>query len=179
MPRFPAALQRGLGRVLNTLRLARLNSLLRLWRKGNHGLSWGMGVGFKTLHFIRRSNRPKTTTSGENSSAILKMRNKWVCQRYNYPNLNRRAVGFPVKGIGVYSPHKNRGENMVEAKRCFIHRWNPNKTIDSICCDCCLTVCNEPSLARAEESEKKHECPGGVINRFKGGLGQPVAGWVG
>jgi hypothetical protein len=64
---------------------------------------------------------------------------------------------------------------MIDPERYFVHRWNPDRTIDSICSVCCLTACTEPSLARAQAREEQHECPSWALDRFKGGLGRPVS----
>ena len=64
---------------------------------------------------------------------------------------------------------------MIDPERYFIHQWNPNRTIDSVCSVCNSTVCTESSLARVQECEEKHECPSWAADRFNGGLGHPVS----
>jgi len=64
---------------------------------------------------------------------------------------------------------------MIDPERYFIHQWNPNRTIDSICSVCGLTACTELSLARVQTCEEQHECPDWAIGRFMGRLGQPVS----
>ena len=42
----------------------------------------------------------------------------------------------------------------------FDHRWCSEGMVESICTVCSETVCREPTLLLAEESEAAHECPG-------------------
>jgi hypothetical protein len=64
---------------------------------------------------------------------------------------------------------------MTDPARYFVHRWNPDKTIDSICSVCGLTACKESTLALAQDCEKRHRCPDWAVGRFNGGLGRIVS----
>jgi hypothetical protein len=63
---------------------------------------------------------------------------------------------------------------MNDSERYFIHRWNSDRTIDSVCSFCNLRVCSERSLLRAQECEAKHACPAWSAAGFIGELGKQV-----
>jgi hypothetical protein len=46
----------------------------------------------------------------------------------------------------------------------FVHRWNQDRTVDSICTVCYATVCCEPALSMLKEWEDAHECPGSALH---------------
>jgi hypothetical protein len=47
----------------------------------------------------------------------------------------------------------------------FVHRRNADRTIDSICTTCFVTVCQEATLTLARDGENKHMCPGSIDER--------------
>ena len=49
----------------------------------------------------------------------------------------------------------------------FVHRLNNDGTIDSICCDCFITVANAASEAALEREERMHKCNAWQIARYK------------
>ena len=49
----------------------------------------------------------------------------------------------------------------------FVHRLNNDGTIDSICCDCFITVATATSESALQREEQKHMCDAWVIERYK------------
>jgi hypothetical protein len=75
------------------------------------------------------------------------------------------------------------GDRMIDPERYFIHQWNSDHTIDSICSVCGLTACTEPTLSRAQEGEEQHQCPDWALGlvrfdakRIATPIGKPVTG---
>jgi len=49
---------------------------------------------------------------------------------------------------------------MSSPQKRFVHQWNKDKTIESLCTVCHETVCRAASLLLVRECELKHRCPG-------------------
>ena len=49
----------------------------------------------------------------------------------------------------------------------FVHRFNEDGTIDSICRDCFVTVATDISTSHLELEERKHKCDLSLIDRYK------------
>jgi hypothetical protein len=49
----------------------------------------------------------------------------------------------------------------------FVHRFNEDGTIDSICRQCFITVATEASESALEPEERKHECWPWLIEEYK------------
>jgi hypothetical protein len=49
----------------------------------------------------------------------------------------------------------------------FIHRLNDDGTVDSICCDCFVTVVTAISKSDLEQEERKHTCDPILKERYK------------
>ena len=49
----------------------------------------------------------------------------------------------------------------------FIHRFNEDGTVDSICRDCFVTIATEESASDLEREERKHKCDLSMTERYK------------
>jgi len=49
----------------------------------------------------------------------------------------------------------------------FVHRYNHDSTIDSICRECFITIGTAGSGAELEILERKHHCDSWLIDRYK------------
>jgi hypothetical protein len=49
----------------------------------------------------------------------------------------------------------------------FIHRFNEDGTIDSICRECFITVATDLSNSHLEIEERKHNCDPSLLDRYK------------
>jgi len=44
----------------------------------------------------------------------------------------------------------------------FLHRWNNDRTIDSVCTVCSKTLCRDATLMQVRQCENAHRCPGPI-----------------
>ena len=49
----------------------------------------------------------------------------------------------------------------------FAHRINVDGTIDSICCDCFVTIATEYSESDLERNERDHACHPALVEHYK------------
>jgi hypothetical protein len=72
--------------------------------------------------------------------------------------IEQTSFSFPVK-LGVSTPVlKKRCRMLVQKKSTFPHRCNPDKTYDSICRVCYLTVASSHAESDLTEPENLHAC---------------------
>ena len=49
----------------------------------------------------------------------------------------------------------------------FAHRINDDGTIDSICCDCFVTIATESSESDLDRNERDHACHPALVEHYK------------